>query len=151
MHSLHTLAFTLTCVFFFPFAVYSQASPADSAAIVEVSMKYIDGFIDGDADLLAESISTDLYKFGFRWNADSARYEHAGVLTFDSATELAKRIGENGGRRDPKAPQEVEILDIQGPIANVKVRAIWGIDYMLLAKGQNSWKIEQVLWTSMEE
>lgn len=119
----------------------------EKEAIEKSCYAYIDGFVEGKPDLLAKALSKDLYKFGFRKNADTDKFEHAGVLTFESSQELAKRIGENGGRFDPKAPRKVEVLDLQGPIASVKITAVWGYDYALLAKNeQGDWKIEHVLW-----
>jgi hypothetical protein len=121
-------------------------SLSDTATIAKISMMYIDGFVDGKPEMLAECLSEDLYKFGFRLNADTKEYEDAGILTYQSAQDLAKKIGDAGGRNDPDAPKEVKILDVQGPIASVKVTAIWGYDYMLLAKKEGKWKIEQILW-----
>lgn len=118
----------------------------DTIAVSKVSLMYIDGFVDGKPEILAECLSENLYKFGFRLNSETNEYEHAGKLTYQNAQDLAKKIGNAGGRNDPKAPRNVDILDIQGNIASVKVTAIWGYDYMLLAKQDGKWKIEQILW-----
>lgn len=121
-------------------------SLVDTTKITQSCMMYIDGFVDGKPELLAECLSEELYKFGFRLNEETKLYEHAGILTYKSAQDLAKKIGDSGGRDNPEAPKEIEILDIQGPIASVKITAIWGYDYVLLAKKNDQWKIEQVLW-----
>lgn len=129
------------------FQIHTNAqSLADTAEITKISMMYIDGFVEGKPELLAECLSEDLYKFGFRLNSETNSYENAGILSFESAQDLARKIGENGGRYDPNAPKNIDIFDIQGPIASVKVTAIWGYDYMLLAKKEGKWKIEQILW-----
>lgn len=131
--------------FYFPIQAKAQ-SINDTIAISKVSLMYIDGFVDGKPEILAECLSEDLYKFGFKLNSETDEYESAGILTYQSAQDLAKRIGDAGGRNDPEAPRNVDILDIQGNIASVKVTAIWGYDYMLLAKQDGKWKIEQILW-----
>lgn len=45
--------------------------------------------------------------------------------------------------------REVQILDVQTKIAAVKLRAWWGIDYLLLTKMGDKWVIEKVLWQSL--
>lgn len=119
----------------------------EKEAIEKTCYAYIDGFVEGKPALLAKALSEDLYKFGFRKNAESGEYEHAGILKYKTSQDLAQKIGDSGGRFDPEAPKEVEILDIEGPIASVKITAVWGYDYALLAKNKTGeWKIEQVLW-----
>jgi len=40
----------------------------------------------------------------------------------------------------------VEVLDVMNTIASAKVTAWWGTDYILLAKDNGKWMIEQVIW-----
>jgi len=40
----------------------------------------------------------------------------------------------------------MKVLDMMDQIAAAKVRAWWGWDYILLAKQDDKWIIEQVLW-----
>lgn len=66
-------------------------------------------------------------------------------MTFQELVELAKTYNKNG--RAPKtAPKEVVIYDVLDQTATAKLTAIWGIDYMHLAKYQGKWKIINVLW-----
>jgi hypothetical protein len=44
------------------------------------------------------------------------------------------------------SPKKVEVLDIMNTVAAAKVTAWWGTDYILLAKKNEKWMIEQVLW-----
>lgn len=125
-------------------SVFAQTT--DKEQIRSVCQMYIDGFIDGDAEKIKASVSPQLYKFGLKKSADTGEYFHTGVLNAVSAADLALKIGEGGGRRDPNAPEAIEILDIQGAIASVKITAIWGYDYALLAKQNGQWQIEQILW-----
>ncbi|MEQ9009261.1 MAG: hypothetical protein RLP12_15365, partial [Ekhidna sp.] len=49
----------------------------------------------------------------------------------------------------PTAPKQVERLDMDERVANVKVYAIWGFDYLLMTKNENDdWIVQQFLWQS---
>ncbi|MGC2788620.1 MAG: nuclear transport factor 2 family protein [Thermoplasmata archaeon] len=45
----------------------------------------------------------------------------------------------------------IKILDCSDDICTVKTRAIWGIDYIHLAKWNGKWKIINVLWKYVPE
>jgi hypothetical protein len=42
----------------------------------------------------------------------------------------------------------VTVLEVLDQTAVAKVRAMWGIDYLLLGKYDGRWKIVQILWQS---
>jgi hypothetical protein len=45
------------------------------------------------------------------------------------------------------APKAIKILDMGTRIANAKLDASWGTDYLLLTKDlDGTWRIRQVLW-----
>ena len=41
---------------------------------------------------------------------------------------------------------KIEVFNIMNSIAVAKVTAWWGVDFILLAKQNDQWMIEQVLW-----
>ena len=51
-------------------------------------------------------------------------------------------------RRTPKAQRQadIEILDRFKDMSVVKTKAVWGVDYISLAKYNGEWKIINVLW-----
>ena len=51
------------------------------------------------------------------------------------------------GTRDTSV-KEMAVLDVLDQTAVAKVTASWGIDYMLLARDGDRWKITQILWQS---
>lgn len=66
-------------------------------------------------------------------------------MTFAQLVELSKNYNKNGSI--PKdAPKEVVVFDVEDQTASVKVTAVWGIDYMHLAKYDGKWKIINILW-----
>ena len=67
-------------------------------------------------------------------------------MTWRQAIDYAKRVFEKKNFAKAAAPKKVEVLDIMNSIAAVKVTAWWGIDYILLAKQDDKWMIDQVIW-----
>lgn len=109
-------------------------------------MDYIEGFYEGDESKLKRSLSPDLLKFGYMKRRGEEVYASAGQMTFEEALSYARGVKEK--QRFPKAdaPREVVIYDVSDQIAAAKVTAWWGFDYILLAKKEGKWMIEQVLW-----
>jgi hypothetical protein len=67
------------------------------------------------------------------------------TMTFAQLVELAKNYNKDG-HVAKDAPKEVVVYDISDQTASVKLTAVWGIDYMHLAKYDGKWKIINVLW-----
>ena len=67
-------------------------------------------------------------------------------MTFQELKDLAGHLNENGMFDAETAPREVTILDRTDMIANVKLVAGWGIDYIQLTKYSGEWMIINVLW-----
>ncbi|HEV7780672.1 MAG TPA: nuclear transport factor 2 family protein [Chitinophagaceae bacterium] len=109
-------------------------------------LDYIEGFYEGDTSKLIRSLKPSLYKFGYWKNDKTGKYEPDGQMTYHEAINYAKKVFEKKNFPKAGAPKKVEILDIMNAVAAAKVTAWWGIDYILLAKQDGEWKIEQVLW-----
>ena len=67
-------------------------------------------------------------------------------MTWRQAIDYAKRVLEKKNFAKSDAPKKVEVLDIMNSIAAAKVTAWWGVDYILLAKQDDKWMIDQVIW-----
>lgn len=129
--------------------LHGQQNNSEEAKVRAACMDYIEGFYEGDQDKLKRSLSPNMLKFGYmkRRGADgTGEFASAGQMTFEEALAYAKGVKEK--QRFPKAdaPRGVEIYDVGEQIASAKVTAWWGFDYMLLAKKDGKWMIEQVLW-----
>jgi hypothetical protein len=66
-------------------------------------------------------------------------------MTFAQLIDLTKSYNKNG-QVPEDAPKEVVVFDIADQTASAKVTAIWGIDYLHLAKYEGKWKIINILW-----
>jgi hypothetical protein len=114
--------------------------------IEKACLNYIEGFYEGDTTKLITALKPSLYKFGYWKNNNTGNYDPEGQMTYRAALEYAKNVVAKKNFAKPDAPKKVEVLDIMNTIASAKVTAWWGVDYILLAKQNNKWMIEQVLW-----
>ncbi|MGZ8551464.1 MAG: nuclear transport factor 2 family protein [Chitinophagaceae bacterium] len=114
--------------------------------VTKACLNYIEGFYEGDTAKLIQSLNPNLYKFGYWKNKTTGNYDADGNMTFRQALDYAKNVFTKKNFAKQDAPKKVEVLDIQNAIAAAKVTAWWGVDYILLAKKDNAWMIEQVLW-----
>jgi hypothetical protein len=107
-------------------------------------LDYVEGIYEVDASRIERSVHPELAKRGFFIKKGETDYSGS-VMTYQQLVELAKTYNKSG--RVPKnAPKEVVIYDVSDQTATVKLTAIWGIDYMHLAKYEGKWKILNVLW-----
>ncbi|MEO6252651.1 MAG: nuclear transport factor 2 family protein [Ferruginibacter sp.] len=123
------------------------ACAQDNKAMIErACLDYLEGFYEGDTTKLIRSLKPSLYKFGYWQDKKTGKYAPDGSMTWRAAVDYAKRVSEKKKFAKPGSPKKVEVLDIMNTIAAAKVTAWWGVDYLLLAKQNDVWMIEQVLW-----
>ena len=117
----------------------------DTIAIEAAALDYILGFYEGDTERLDRALSPELKKLGWGRRAAEGPYQGPFYMTKDSAIEFAP--GYSKGEQLPAdAHRSVAVLDQLDKIAVVKIEAVWGIDYMHLAKKDGQWKIYNVIW-----
>ena len=119
---------------------------SDKEKINRACMDYIEGFYEGDTTKLIRSLKPELFKYGYWKNKNTGKYDPDGNMTYRQALDYAKRVYEKKNFPKTDAPRKVELLDVMNTIAAAKVTAWWGVDYILLAKQNDKWIIEQVLW-----
>jgi len=115
---------------------------ADSAAIREAALNYVEGWYEGSAERMTRALHPDLAKRIVRSNQGASQL---GQMT---AAELIEGTRRGGGTRTPKEQQQkdVVILDIFGNSASVKATMSGWVDYMHLARWNGEWRIVNVLW-----
>ena len=120
-------------------------SDADEKGIEHAVQNYVSSIYDMKPELLDESVSPKLQKLGYMPAKDGSGLEES-WMTFDELKELAGHLNK-GGMFDPKtSPRKVTILDHTDMIANVKLDAAWGVDYIHLTKFSGEWMIMNVIW-----
>ncbi|MEM7085300.1 MAG: nuclear transport factor 2 family protein [Bacteroidota bacterium] len=139
-----------TTLFILGFVLISNVCIAqeskDLEGITKACMNYLEGFYEGDTSKLEQALSPNLYKFGYWKNKETQTYAAAGQMTYEKALDYAKNVADKKEFAKEDAVKVVEVLDISNHIAAAKVKAWWGIDYMLLSKEDGAWIIKQVLW-----
>jgi hypothetical protein len=118
----------------------------NNAMIERACLDYIEGFYEGDTAKLIRTLNPNLYKFGYWQDKKTGKYAPEGNMIWRQAIDYAKRVFEKKNFAKPDAPKKVEVLDIMNTIAAAKVTAWWGVDYILLAKQDDKWMIDQVIW-----
>ena len=116
---------------------------ADSAAIRQAALDYIEGWYEGNAERMERAVHPDLAKRII--NVDQ---RGRSVLGHQSAMTLVQNTRRGGGKDTPAAERrtDVRILDTFGNTASVRVDADRWIDYLHVAKWNGRWVIINVLW-----
>ncbi len=121
-----------------------EVSAADLEGIEAVALDYIDGYYSGDGDRMKSALHPELAK---RIVAKDPKTGESRLINMDA--EQLVEVTASGGGQHYLAEQrlnDVEILDVYGDVASVKVTAAEWIDYMHVAKVDGEWKIINVLW-----
>jgi hypothetical protein len=135
----------LVCVLILAaFASHASAqSAADSAAIKQAALDYIEGWYEGNSERMERALHPELAKRIVRTNKEGQ--SNLGQMSAMSLIQGTKR---GGGKSTPKENQlkDVTILDVYENAASVKVVASDWIDYLHMAKSNGRWVIVNVLW-----
>ena len=124
-------------------AAPAPALAADSAAIRRAALDYIEGWFTGDEARMRRALHPDLAKRAIDVDRQGRQW-----LYSSSADGLIRATAVGMGTDVPPAQRwsQVEILDIDGGLASVKVNSTRLVDYMHLARWDGEWKIVNVLW-----
>ena len=140
--------------FLFAFALFSAFSniafaqtDADREAVRQAALDYVEGIYEVSPQRIERSVHPDLVKRGFYIKKGETVYSPS-PMNFTELVNLSKTYNKSG--KLPKtAPKEVVIFDVLDQTASVKLTAVWGIDYMHLAKYDGKWMIVNILWQSL--
>jgi len=128
-----------------PASVAAQAgADAEREAVRQAVLDYVEGIYEVNPARIERSVHPDLAKRGFAARKGESAYS-PNAMTYQQLVELAGTYNKNG--RVPKdAPKEVVVFDVSDQTASAKLTAVWGIDYIHLAKYDGKWKFVNVLW-----
>jgi hypothetical protein len=120
---------------------------ADSAAIRQTALDYIEGWYEGNAARMERALHPDLAKRVVMPRPDGA------VVQNMTKEQLVQSTARGGGKMTPPERRRTDVssLDIYGNAASVKVIAGDWIDYLHIGKVDDRWVIINVLWELTEE
>ena len=139
------LTLLLAAVVLLPVAARAQGE-ADREGVRAAVLDYVEGVYEVDASRIERSVHPDLAKRGFFVKKGETAYSPH-LMTFQQLVDLAKSYNKDGHVKKD-APKEIVIFDISDQTASAKLTAVWGIDYIHLAKYDGKWKFINVLWQS---
>ena len=137
------LILLIAAVVVLPAAAAAQTD-ADREAVRAAVLDYVEGIYEVTPARIERSVHPELAKRGFFVKKGETAYS-SDVMTYQQLVNLAATYNK-GGRVPKDAPKEVVIYDISDQTATAKLTAVWGIDYIHLAKYEGRWKFVNVLW-----
>lgn len=122
----------------------SAQTATDKAAVRQAALDYVEGIYTVDPSRIERSVHRNLTKRGFWREPAETTYRPETAMTFDQLMKLTASWNKDG-KRDTSIKQ-VEVLDVLDQTASAKIVAMWGIDYMHLAKYDGRWQIINIVW-----
>lgn len=124
-------------------AVDETVRPEDAAAIRACLLDYFEGWFDGDAVRMDRALHPGLAKHAL--GQDRARSE---TLDVDTKDTMVKATREGQGRRQdvPDRAIRIDVLGVSGDIACAVVHSAIYVEYSLLARTSDGWRITGTLW-----
>jgi len=124
-------------------AVDETIRPADATAIRACLLDYFEGWFDGDVNRMDRALHPGLAKHALA--QDRMRSDTLDVDTKESMLEYTRQG--QGRRQDvPDRAIQIDILGVSGEIACAAVHSAIYVEYALLARTGDGWKITGTLW-----
>jgi hypothetical protein len=117
--------------------------PEDAAAISACVLDYFEGWFDGDPERMERALHPGLAKHAI--GQDPARSETLDVTTRDEMVE-ATRQGRGRLRDVPDRAIRIDIAAVSGNIASVVVHSAVYVEYALVCRTADGWRITSTLW-----
>ena len=118
-------------------------APDDREAVKQAVLDYVEALYEADSSRIERSVHRDLFKLGFERDKEGTYKPYR--MTYQELYDLAGRWNKTG--RVPKnSKKEIVVYDVADQTAAAKLTAMWGIDYLHLAKFDGKWMITDILW-----
>jgi hypothetical protein len=124
-------------------AVDETIRPDDEAAIRACLLDYFEGWFDGNAERMDRALHPGLAKHSLGQDAD--RSAILDLTTKDEMVE-ATRLGRGRQRDLPDRAIGIDITGVSGDIASATVHSAVYVEYALLARTRDGWRITGTLW-----
>lgn len=124
-------------------AVDERVSAEDASAIRACLLDYFEGWFDGDAVRMDRALHPGLAKHAL--GQDVRRSERLDVTTKDEMVE-ATRLGWGRQRDVADRAIRIDIASVSGDIASAIVHSAVYVEYVLLVRTSEGWRITGALW-----
>jgi hypothetical protein len=124
-------------------AVDETIRAEDEAAIRRCLLDYFDGWFDGDAVRMDRALHPGLAKHALRQGRD--RSDTLDVTTKEEMVEATKQ-GLGRLRDLPDRAIRIDVASVSGGIACAIVHSAVYVEYTLLARTGDGWRITATLW-----
>jgi len=117
---------------------------ADIDAIKATAMDYAEGWYEGNADRMERAVHPDLAKRCLIPDPRTGK----GKIDNLSALAMVQAVRRGGGKLTPESDRraDVQILDVFGSAASVKLVMPDWVEYLHMSKIQGRWIIVNILW-----
>lgn len=117
--------------------------PEDEVAIRDCLLDYFEGWFEGDPVRMDRALHPGLAKHSL--GQDPARSDVLDAITKDEMVEATRQA--QGRSRDlPDRAIRIDIASVSGDIASAIVHSAVYIEYLLLVKTGDGWRITGALW-----
>ncbi|MBT8219936.1 MAG: hypothetical protein HKO89_05430 [Saprospiraceae bacterium] len=124
---------------------------SEYTAVESAILDYVEALYLVDSTRMERSVSPNLRKIGYWKDPKTGEYRDNLNMTYEQLVSLSARWNTDGKSADEDSVKEIDIYDINDRTASAKLTAVWGIDYMHLAKIDGKWLIMNVIWQSHPE
>lgn len=121
-----------------------STAAADRAAVHQAALDYVEGIYTADVTRIERSVHPQLQKRGFWRESPALPWGPQATMTYEQLVNLTKTW--NAKKDRDTTLRKVDIYEVLDQTASAKVTAMWGIDYLHLAKYDGTWKIINILW-----
>jgi len=115
----------------------------DATAIRDCLLDYFEGWFDGDAARMDRALHPGLAKHSLGQDPD--RSDTLDLTTKDEMVE-ATRQGSGRSRDLPDRAIRIDLAGVSGDIASAIVHSAVYVEYALLARTTDGWRITSTLW-----
>ncbi|MBA2259262.1 MAG: nuclear transport factor 2 family protein [Acidobacteria bacterium] len=119
--------------------------PDEREAVKSAVLDYVEAIYQAQPDRIQRSVHIDLAKRGYYRKSGEQTFTSE-PMTYQQLFDLAGRWNKDGKRPIATYPKDVVVYDVLNQTAAAKLTAMWGVDYMHLAKYDGKWKIVNILW-----
>jgi hypothetical protein len=118
---------------------------SDSAAVRAAVLDYVDAIYRADTARIVRSVRPELAKRGYFIPRGQTAYANE-PMSYAELLTTARTWNAQGRINPDSARKEITILDLLDQTASAKLVAIWGVDYLHLARYDGRWMIVNILW-----